>query len=162
MITFGVVKNIPLAKSNGDGLSFEEFKVLADKLRLRQLTGHAARDEIQRIADLATADEWNYWYSRILLKDFKCGTSEKTISNALKSTDDKFRVPVFTCMLAQDGAKNEKKIKGKCFLEYKYDGVRVIAIVQNGIATLHSRNGKIFNNFPHINRALSKIGRAHV
>ena len=154
-ITFGVVKSVPTQGVIGPGLSFEEFKVLADKLRLRQLTGHAARDEMQRVANLATADEWNYWYSRILLKDFKCGTSEKTISNALKGTDNKFRVPVFTCMLAQDGAKNEKKIKGKCFLEYKYDGVRVIAIVQNGIATLHSRNGKIFNNFPHINMALS-------
>ena len=155
MITFGVVKNIPVQTEDGPGLSFEDFKVLADKLRLRQLTGHAARDEIQRVADIATADEWNLWYSRILLKDLKCGTSEKTIANALKSTDHKFRVPVFTCMLAHDGAKHEKKIKGKCFLEYKYDGVRVIAIVQNGIATLHSRNGKIFNNFPHINRALS-------
>ena len=156
MITFGVVKNIPVQTEDGPGLSFEEFKVLADKLRLRQLTGHAARDEIQRIANIATADEWNYWYSRILLKDFKCGFSEKTISNALKSTDNPFRIPVFTCMLAVDGAKNEKLIKGKCFLEYKYDGVRVIAIVQNGVATLHSRNGKVFHNFPHIARALSR------
>jgi DNA ligase-1 len=155
MITFGVVKNIPVQTEDGPGLSFEEFKVLADKLRLRQLTGHAARDEIQRVANIATADEWNYWYSRILLKDLKCGTSEKTIANALKGTGHKFKVPVFTCMLAHDGAKHEKKIKGKCFLEYKYDGVRVVAIVQNGVATLHSRNGKIFNNFPHINMALS-------
>jgi DNA ligase-1 len=59
-------------------------------------------------------------------------------------------------MLAHDGAKHEKKIKGNCLVEYKYDGVRVIAIVQNGEATLHSRNGKLFTNFPHIEKALSK------
>ena len=59
-------------------------------------------------------------------------------------------------MLAHDGAKHPKKIAGKCFIEYKYDGVRVIAIVQNGDATLYSRNGKLLENFPHINEALSR------
>jgi DNA ligase-1 len=59
-------------------------------------------------------------------------------------------------MLAHDGAKHPKKIAGECFIEYKYDGVRVIAIVQNGDATLYSRNGKLLENFPHINEALSK------
>jgi DNA ligase-1 len=59
-------------------------------------------------------------------------------------------------MLAHDGAKHPKKIKGDCLVEYKYDGVRVIGIVMKGKATLYSRNGKIFNNFPHIENALSK------
>ena len=58
-------------------------------------------------------------------------------------------------MLAHDGAKHEKKIKGECIIEYKYDGVRVIAIVNNGSATLYSRNGKLLTNFPHIEEALS-------
>ena len=49
-----------------------------------------------------------------------------------------------------------RKIAGECFIEYKYDGVRVIAIVQNGSATLYSRNGKLLSNFPHIEAALSK------
>ena len=59
-------------------------------------------------------------------------------------------------MLAHDGAKHPKKIQGECLVEYKYDGVRVIAIVQNGSATLYSRNGKLLSNFPHIEEALSK------
>ena len=59
-------------------------------------------------------------------------------------------------MLAHDGAKHPKKIKGNCLVEYKYDGVRVIAIVKKNKATLYSRNGKVFNNFPHIEDALSK------
>ena len=59
-------------------------------------------------------------------------------------------------MLAHDGAKHPKKIAGVCYIEYKYDGVRVIAIVKNGDATLYSRNGKLLENFPHINEALSK------
>ena len=36
------------------------------------------------------------------------------------------------------------------------NSARVIAIVKNGDATLYSRNGKLLENFPHINEALSK------
>ena len=68
----------------------------------------------------------------------------------------KFSVPVFSCMLAHDGAKHPKKIKGPCLVEYKYDGVRVIAITKKNSTTLYSRNGKILSNFPHIEEALSK------
>ena len=59
-------------------------------------------------------------------------------------------------MLARDGAKEEKRLVGDVIIENKYDGVRCIAIIQNNSATLYSRNGKVFPNFPHIEQALSK------
>ncbi len=155
MITFGI-KNVPVTKTDGPGLSVDAFHLLATSLEARDLTGHAARDAVQECADKATMDEWNDWYRRILIKDLRCGTSEKTINNVVKKINKDYMVPVFGCMLAHDGAKHEKKIKGNCLVEYKYDGVRVIAIVQNGEATLHSRNGKLLTNFPHIEKALSK------
>tara|TARA_Y100000389_G_scaffold42977_1_gene37613 strand:- start:2507 stop:3412 length:906 start_codon:yes stop_codon:yes gene_type:complete len=68
----------------------------------------------------------------------------------------KYSVPVFSCMLAHDGAKHPKKIQGECLVEYKYDGVRVIAITKKNSTTLYSRNGKILSNFPHIEKALNK------
>ena len=150
MITFGV-QQVPVKKDpTGAGLSNEDFDKLARDLEQRELTGHAARDAILIAMAKATQEQWNDWYRRILIKDLRCGVSEKTINNVQKDT-----IPVFGCMLAHDGAKHPKKIKGECFVEYKYDGVRVIAIVQNGSATLHSRNGKILSNFPHIEEALS-------
>ena len=150
MITFGV-QQVPVKKDpTGEGLSNEDFDKLARDLEQRELTGHAARDAILIAMAKATQEEWNDWYRRILIKDLRCGVSEKTINNVQKDT-----IPVFGCMLAHDGAKHPKKIKGECFVEYKYDGVRVIAIVQNGSATLHSRNGKLLSNFPHIEEALS-------
>jgi DNA ligase-1 len=155
LVTFGV-KNVPVTKTDGPGLSESDFFSLAESLQARNLTGHAARDAVQECADKATMKEWNDWYRRILIKDLRCGTSEKTINNVVKKINKDFMVPVFGCMLAHDGAKHEKKIKGDCLVEYKYDGVRVIAIVQNGSATLYSRNGKILTNFPHIEEALSK------
>ena len=151
LITFGV-QQVPEKKDpTGAGLPFDDFDKLVTALQNRDLTGHAARDAILVAMAKATQEEWNDWYRRILIKDLRCGVSEKTVNKVKKGT-----IPVFGCMLAHDGAKHEKKIKGECIIEYKYDGVRVIAIVQNGSATLYSRNGKLLTNFPHIEKALSK------
>jgi DNA ligase-1 len=150
LVTFGV-KQVPITDTQGTGVEWEQFVELADKLIARQLTGHAARDAIQELADESYIDQWNDWYRRILIKDLRCGTGAKLFNKVKKDT-----IPLFGCMLAHDGAKHPKKIAGVCYIEYKYDGVRVIAIVKNGDATLYSRNGKLLENFPHINEALSK------
>jgi len=155
LITFGV-KQVPESEEDGDGLKWNDFKKDVDLLIEREKTGHAARDLIIDLMSSAKKDQWNDWYRRILIKDLRCGVSEKTVNNVAKRMDLEFKVPIFSCMLAHDGAKHPKKIKGDCLVEYKYDGVRVIAIVKNGKATLYSRNGKIFHNFPHIENALSK------
>jgi len=150
LVTYGV-KQVPFSETDGPGLPWKEFEQLAYELQTRQLTGHDARDAIQRDCDMATNEQWNDWYRRILIKDLRCGTGAKLINKVQKDT-----IPLFGCMLAHDGAKHPKKIAGECYVEYKYDGVRVIAIVQNGSATLHSRNGKLLENFPHIEESLSK------
>ncbi len=155
LTTFGV-KQVPECNEDGDGLSWNDFKKAADQLIDREKTGHAARDLILDLINSSKIDQWNNWYRRILIKDLRCGVSEKTVNNVAKKMNLEFRVPIFSCMLAHDGAKHPKKIKGDCLVEYKYDGVRVVAIVKNGKATLYSRNGKIFTNFPHIESALSK------
>ena len=149
LVTFGV-QQVPSSNTDGKGILDKEFYAVADLLVARELTGHAARDAIQELCDLATIEQWNDWYRRILIKDLRCGVSVKTVNGVAPGT-----VPVFGCMLAHDGAKHPKKIAGECLVEYKYDGVRVIVIVQNGSATMYSRNGKLLTNFPHIEEALS-------
>ena len=159
LITYGV-KQVPEAEADGPGLSFGQFVDLATELRDRTLTGHDARDAILEAMNQSTTDDWNYWYRRILIKDLKCGMSEKTINSVVKKTKrDEFKIPVFTCMLAHDSANHEKKMIGKKFLDFKLDGVRVIAIILNGICTLYSRNGKQFHNFSNIEKELqNKLG----
>lgn len=155
LTTFGV-KQVPESKKDGPGLRWNDFELKAKLLISRDKTGHAARDLILDLTNQSKQEEWNNWYRRILIKDLRCGVSEKTVNNVAKRLKLSFKIPVFSCMLAHDGAKHPKKIFGNCLVEYKYDGVRVIAIVKKGNATLYSRNGKIFNNFPHIEKALSK------
>ena len=136
LVTFGV-KQVPDSTKDGKGLKWDSFKNSVNLLIEREKTGHAARDLIIELVNASKQNEWNDWYRRILIKDLRCGVSEKTVNNVAKKMDLEFRVPVFSCMLAHDGAKHPKKIKGDCLVEYKYDGVRVIAIVKKGKATLY-------------------------
>ena len=114
LVTFGV-KQIPSCENKKGDLKWEDFQKNADKLINRTKTGHAARDLIQDLVDQSHQDQWDNWYRRILIKDLRCGVSEKTVNNVAKKLDLDFKVPVFKCMLAHDGAKHPKKIKGKMF-----------------------------------------------
>jgi len=81
LVTFGV-KQVPERSDvlTGQGLSWPVFKELADKLANRELTGHAARDAIELAMGIATTEQWNGFYRRILIKDLRCGMSEKTVN----------------------------------------------------------------------------------
>ena len=146
--TFGL-KQVPESTQDGPGLHWDTFIETTTQLENRTLTGNAARDRVDYLMALATQAEWNHWYRRILIKDLRCGVTEKTVN---KFSD--YPVPVFECMLADDSAKHEKKLKGRVLLEPKLDGVRVVAIcdVDRDEVVLMSRNGKELANFPHINQ----------
>ena len=154
MITFGI-KAVPESKQDGPGLSWDEFLAVVELFQRRGLTGNSALSALNGLMNTATQDQWNGWYRRILIKDLRCGISEKSINAAAKKAKrDDFLVPLFECQLAHDGANHENKLTGKKLLDYKLDGVRVLAVVRRGSVTLHSRNGKIFENFKHIEEQL--------
>ena len=149
LVTFGV-KQVPERSDvlSGQGLAWSNFKMLAEQLQNRELTGHAARDAIELCMQTATTEQWNDWYRRILIKDLRCGVSEKTVNKVVPGT-----VPVFTCALAHDSANHEKKMTGKKQIEVKLDGVRVLCVIHDREGKkieMYSRNGKQFHNFDHI------------
>ena len=155
LYTFGV-QQVPerTDETPGQGLTWGGFCELAVGLQKRTITGHAARDAIKLAMDVATTEQWNGFYRRILIKDLRCGVSEKTVNNvAKKLKKEQYKVPVFECMLAHDSAKHEKKIGGQVCLDKKLDGVRVLTVVDsdNGeIVSQYTRNGKTLKNFTHI------------
>ena len=152
LYTFGV-KQVPTKDTviSGQGCEWKIFVELAEKLHKRELTGHAARDAINLVMSSATAEQWNGFYRRILIKDLRCGVSEKTVNNVAKKNGfDKYKVPVFTCQLAHDSANHEKKMVGPKQIEIKLDGVRVLTVIKDGKVEMFSRNGKQFHNFGHI------------
>lgn len=166
LYTFGV-KQVPVSEADGQGLSWENFLELADGLYRRRLTGHAARDAVKLAMDVATKEQWNDWYRRILIKDLRCGVSEKTVNKVLKKSSIA-PVPVFECMLAHDGANHESKITGKKLVEPKLDGVRCLTVIDFESRTVvqYTRNGKVLENFGHITAYLEtqidNFGRSYV
>lgn len=152
-ITFGVKKVPKHGGPDGQGLPWEAFKELCHLLSTRQLTGDDARAAVELALSASTQAQWNDWYRRILIKDLRCGVSEKTINKVTKGA-----VPVFECMLAHDGANHESKICGKKLLEPKLDGVRVLTVIDAQARTViqYTRNGKVLENFSHITDSLLK------
>jgi DNA ligase-1 len=169
LYTFGV-KQVPVKEDDaGQGLAWVNFKQLSDSLYLRKITGHAARDAIILAMSVATKTQWNDFYRRILIKDLRCGVSEKTVNTvAKKQKKDQYRVPVFECMLAHDGANHESKITGIKLLEPKLDGVRCLTVVDYESRTVvqYTRNGKVLENFSHIAEGvlanIDELGRSYV
>ena len=128
------------------------FWGLLEGLRTRSFTGHRARDAIVECMKQFDSIEWNNLCRRVITKDLRCGISEKTLNKVLGRTE--WKIPVFSCQLAQDSTDQPKKLKGIKRLECKLDGVRVLAVVNGMDVTLYSRNGKQFENFPQIAQAV--------
>jgi DNA ligase-1 len=156
LYTFGV-KQVPIKEDeSGQGLSWDNFKLLAESLYKRELTGHAARDAIELAMGVATKDQWNLFFRRILIKDMRAGFGEKSVNTvAKKAKKPQYAVPVFEVMLAHDGANHDSKIVGKKLLEEKLDGVRCLTVVdfESRTVVMYTRNGKELVNFPHIVKA---------
>jgi len=105
---------------------------LLDKLYKRELTGNKA---ITAVNEFVHQHGWHILLA--LDKKLDCGVTEKTIN---KVYNGKWRIPEFKVQLAK-----EVPLEQVCFpkiAQPKYDGVRMIAIKENGIVTLLTRNGR--------------------
>ena len=156
MITYGIRK---VDEKSGDsrGLNPARFWEVAQALSERKLTGNDAINAVAHMRLNAKEAEWNNWYRLILIKDLRCGVSEKTVNKMVEKINGDYAIPVFSCQLAHDGANHESKVTGRKLIEVKLDGVRVITIVYpSGHVDQYSRNGKELVNFPHIKEQFAK------
>lgn len=155
---FGVRQVAETTGLEGRANPWTRFWALLEDLRTRGITGNRARDAIQAMSEQFDSEEWNGLARRVIIKDLRCGISEKTLNKVLGKSE--YKIPVFTCQLAQDSTEQQHKLKGTKRLEVKLDGVRVLAVVSGNSCTLFSRNGKEFLNFPQIAEAILDNRRA--
>lgn len=137
---------------------WHDFNELLKKLSNRELTGNAARDAIEEIAYRFDSVEWNNFCAPVIRRDMRAGISDKTINKICKKTD--YEVPTFGCQLATN-SEGRPEMKGIKRLEPKLDGVRVLMMVIHSDSgetnvTCYSRNGKVFENFGHIEEQITK------
>jgi DNA ligase 1 len=133
------------------------FWALLEALRTRSLTGHEAKRNIEQMSELFDSVEWNNLCRRVIIKDLRCGISEKTLNKVLGKTE--WKIPVFSCQLATDSNDHASKLKGRKLIEKKLDGVRVLAVIHGVTVNLYSRNGKPFDNFPQIVESIRRIAK---
>jgi DNA ligase-1 len=147
------VKKVPESANLTDRENpWPAFWGLCESLRTRSVTGGDARRAIDAMMARFDSEQWNGLARRVLIKDLRCGVSEKTINKICGRSQ--WAIPVFTCQLAQDSGDHPSKMKGRKRLEVKLDGVRVLAVFNGRGCTLYSRNGKAFENFPQIQEFL--------
>ncbi len=135
---------------------WQDFIELLEELKERKITGNAAIEAVEEMAVRFNDDEWNNFCAPVIRRDLRAGFSVATINKVCKKTD--YEVPVFKCQLATN-SEGRPEMAGTKRLEPKLDGVRVLMVVSfepgmydhpEPVATCYSRNGKIFENFTHI------------
>ena len=156
-VTFGVRKVPDTVGIVNAENPWSEFNDLLVKLMKRELTGNAAHDAIEEMAYRFDSDEWNNFCAPVIRRDLRAGISDKTINKICKKTD--YEIPIFGCQLATN-SEGRPEMKGIKRLEPKLDGVRVLMMVIpsdfGDVTTVsYSRNGKIFENFKHIEEQVS-------
>ena len=156
-VTFGV-KQIPESIGIVDAENpYDEFFELLGSLWRRELTGHDARDAIAEMSERFDSEEWNLFLAPILRRDMRSGISSTTVNKICKGTD--YEIPIFTCQLATN-SEGRPEMKGTKRLEPKLDGVRILMLVHPSDNTTliicYSRNGKVFDNFTHIEEQVRK------
>jgi len=154
---FGIKKVPETEGLEGKSNPWPKFWAMLEGLRTRSLTGHNAKTVIEFMSEQFDSVEWNNLARRVIIKDLRCGISEKTLNKVLGNTE--WKIPVFTCQLATDSEKHTAKMTGRKRIEQKLDGVRVLAVVSQAGVNLYSRNGKPFENFPQIADAINSIAK---
>jgi hypothetical protein len=161
LITFGIKQVPEKTDADGPGLDWDSFTLILTGFVNRSFTGNLARDTIAEMMKNSTREQWNGWYRRILIKDLRCGVSEKTINKVVEKQYADYAIPVFGCQLAHDSANHETKVAGKKLIEVKLDGVRVITIVYpDGRVDQFSRNGKELVNFEQVKKQFESVALA--
>jgi DNA ligase-1 len=156
-VTFGV-KQIPNTENIVDAENpWSDLNTLLVDLSHRKLTGHAARDAIAAMSVRFDSIEWNSFCAAVLKRDLRVGISDKTINKVCKGTA--YEIPVFGCQLATS-SEDRPEMRGVKRLEPKLDGVRVLMTLffndDGAHAVTYSRNGKLFENFTHIEEQIAE------
>jgi len=154
-VVFGV-KAVPISNTDPEIpvpiLEFNEtYETVLKELETRVITGNAARDALLRLVAQINKDEWNSFYGPVLKKDLRAGISRITFNKILKGTE--YEIPEFSCQLASS-SDARPEMQGVKRISTKLDGNRLLLFVfsKSGApeTIAYSRNGKVFENFKHI------------
>ena len=140
-VSFNVVK-VPKTKKTellSPQDAWNNFIRIARICANREKTGNAAIELMQETFK-QSSELQEKWMRKILKKNLAIGVSTKTINKVQPNL-----IPTFEVSLAQKFER--KRMSDWVYIEPKLDGIRCLAIVENGEAKLFTRQGKLVTNF---------------
>ena len=136
-----------------------QFLELLQKLSKREITGNAAKNSVEVFMNNSSIKQQK-WLKRILNKNLRCGIQEANIKKVWPNSINSFKVALANTLKstfkAGDGIIIQGKIQYPVRIEPKLDGIRCIAIKQNGEVKLYTRNGRLLESIPTIKNILEK------
>jgi DNA ligase-1 len=132
--------------------SWHLFFSNAEKCANREITGNAAI-ELMKSTFNKCSEPQEKWMRKILKKHLAIGVSTKSV-NSVRSGF----IPTFDVALAQKF--DMKRVKeDSVYVEPKLDGIRCLAVVEDGEAKIFTRAGKLITNFDStLGRELAQLG----
>jgi DNA ligase-1 len=150
---------VPRAVTEGpdDDTATVAYLGLLQKLAARELTGNAAKDAVASFfKDLDVRQQ--KWFKRILIHNLRCGVQASTVNKVWPDTINPFLVSLAGTLKSQFtkgvGIEILETVKYPVRVEPKLDGLRCVAIKQDGLVTFYTRNGTILETLPTIKAAL--------
>lgn len=123
----------------------------------RVITGNAAKDLLVKFFGALSPDQQK-WCQRILLRRLRIGVQESTVNKVWPNLVTSFSVALAATLKSSfvkgEGIKILESVNYPIRCEPKLDGLRLIAIKNNGKVTLYTRNGTIIDTLPTIVLAL--------
>ena len=89
----------------------------------------------------------------LLTKEFKCGITSNTVNKIY----GKNYIPKFEVMLAKSYEKESHKVTGDFTLTTKLDGIRMVAMKENGIVKFYTRQGQPILELIEIEKAMENM-----
>lgn len=139
LLQYYVVKLLPTR--NHPGVSsvslLTAMKALLPALAERRKTGNAALEFIRETMETLSKSDAEV-LSRVIQRDLRCGVEVSTVNKIWPKL-----IPVYPVLLAEPDSKEARaKIKFPAFAQLKCDGMRINAVVKNGVVNYFSRAGK--------------------
>jgi hypothetical protein len=123
----------------------------------KDVTGKAAREYVRETL-LEMGELEQKWCMRILLKNLRCGVSTALVEKVWPGLVPKFSVQLAETLNVSfsktEGIQINEPLTYPVWVEPKLDGLRCVAIKNNGVVTLHTRTGSEINTLPAIKKSL--------
>jgi DNA ligase-1 len=138
---------------------------LDSMLATRMITGNSAKEWV--VAKFSTMNERQQkWCQRIILKNLRVGVQESTVNKVwpglLKSFEVALAQTLSTTCTKENGIKINERIAYPVRVDPKLDGLRCIAVKQEGVVTIYTRNGTVLDTLPTVTKALEEASYDNV